>query len=130
MTGSFRNSCDVYSFNDGSVVNPTLSMLVCQHGKMRSLNNVDDDDWDLDSDDHSFLPNGHQAVWSPANDKPKDKHCNIDKRKYNFNIIKFQLQYRQWEKMKAISNAVQSCPLKLTGCIHQDYSARGRSAWA
>ena len=52
-------------------------------------------DVDLNYDDHSFLPNGHQAVWSPANDKSNDKHCNIAKRKYNFNILKFQLQYRQ-----------------------------------
>ena len=52
-------------------------------------------DVDLNYDDHTFLPNGHQAVWSPANDKSKDKHCNIAKRKYNFNILKFQLQYRQ-----------------------------------
>ena len=42
---------------------------------MRLLTNVDYDDLDLNYDDYSFLPNGHQAVWSPANDKPKDKHC-------------------------------------------------------
>ena len=90
---------------------------------MRLQTNVDYDDLDLNYDDYSFLPNGHQAVWSPANDKPKDKHCNIDNRqfqylnistaiqtirniisifqkfnynidnrKYNFSILKFQLQ--------------------------------------
>ena len=70
---------------------------------MRLQTNVDYDDLDLNYDDYSFLPNGHQAVWSPANDKPKDKHCNIgnrqfqyfncniDNRKYNFNISKIQL---------------------------------------
>ena len=53
---------------------------------------------DLNYDDYLFLPNGHQAVWSPANDKPKDKHCDIDSRKYNLYILKFKLQYRKYGK--------------------------------